>query len=321
MEEATSDDFLGMWALELDYASSNAGWLEVKQQEGYLDADMLWRSGSVFPVDFVFQVENNLILTRGSSLVRTRDADGNPLRVQHHIEWFDIQKDGPDRIVGQANFPARDGQGVETIAFTGVRIPGYGEAPDIEYLSFGEPLILFNGEDLSGWELHDKNRINGWKAVDGVLVNDPEQKEGRENIRYGNLRTTDTFEDFRLSLEVNVPEGSNSGIYLRGIYEIQVFDSYGKELDSHHMGGLYSRITPTVSAEKPAGEWQSFDIILCQRHVTVVLNGQKIIDNQPVMGVTGEAITSNEFVPGPLYLQGDHGKVSYRNIILTPIVN
>jgi hypothetical protein len=85
------------------------------------------------------------------------------------------------------------------------------------------------------------------------------------------------------------------------------------------MGGLYSRISPSESAEKPAGEWQQMDITLVDRHVTVILNGTKIIDNQPVKGITGGAITANEFVPGPIYLQGDHGKVSYRNIVLTPV--
>ena len=130
-----------------------------------------------------------------------------------------------------------------------------------------------------------------------------------------------TFEDFNLKLGVSIPEGNNSGIYLRGIYEVQVYDSYGKDLDSHHMGAVYSRITPEISAEKPAGDWQSFDITLCKRHITVILNGQIIIDNHPLLGVTGGALTADEFSPGPIYLQGDHGKVSYRNIVLTPIIN
>ena len=104
------------------------------------------------------------------------------------------------------------------------------------------------------------------------------------------------------------------------MYEIQVLDSYGKPLDSHNMGGLYSRVAPVVSAEKPAGEWQTMEMILCDRHVTVILNGTKIIDNQPAYGPTGGAIIADVFKPGPIYLQGDHGKVSYRNIVLTPII-
>jgi hypothetical protein len=146
------------------------------------------------------------------------------------------------------------------------------------------------------------------------------QEEGKPHISYGNLRTEREFEDFNLKLEANVPEKGNSGIYLRGIYEVQVMDSHGRGLDPHHMGGIYSRITPTQSAEKPAGEWQSMDITLLDRHVTVILNGKKIVDNQPLLGCTGGALWSDEFRPGPLYLQGDHTGVKYRNMTLRPIL-
>jgi hypothetical protein len=219
-----------------------------------------------------------------------------------------------------ANFPNSNGVGIETVSFSGLRIPPVGEAPKLKKSMFGDPIELFNGKDLENWELADQGVVSGWKAEDGVLVNNPEQKEGEEHIPYGNLRTKETFEDFNLSLEVNVPKGSNSGVYLRGIYEIQVMDSYGKDLDSHNMGALYSRITPSEAAEKPAGEWQKMDITLYQRHLTVKLNGKKIIDNRPVEGVTGGALTSDQFSPGPILLQGDHGRVSYRNMVLTPIL-
>jgi hypothetical protein len=86
------------------------------------------------------------------------------------------------------------------------------------------------------------------------------------------------------------------------------------------MGALYSRITPSVNAEKPAGQWQNFDITLVARHLTVVLNGVTIIANQPILGITGGAITSDEFKPGPLLLQGDHSNAEYRNFRLRPIV-
>lgn len=163
------------------------------------------------------------------------------------------------------------------------------------------------------------NQTNGFSAKNGVLVNDPVQPENGKHISYGNMRTKQEFEDFNLKLEVNVPEGNNSGVYLRGIYEIQVVDSYGKPLDSHNMGALYSRVTPSMAAEKPAGEWQSMDITLVDRHVTVILNGKKIIDNEPAWGPTGGAMSADVLAPGPIFLQGDHGKVSYRNIVLTPV--
>jgi hypothetical protein len=119
---------------------------------------------------------------------------------------------------------------------------------------------------------------------------------------------------------VNIPRRNNSGVYLRGIYEVQVSDTYGRGLDSHNMGGIYSRITPIVSAEKPAGQWQTMDITLLDRHVTVKLNGKTIIDNEPLLGCTGGALWSDQFKPGPIYLQGDHTAVSYKNIVLTPII-
>jgi len=320
-QESSVDQFLGSWALDLDYESSHAGWMEISQEEGYLDASVLWRWGSVYPVEFVFAAEGHLIITNSNQLIRKKDESGEPVRTQRQIFWFDLTKEGPDRISGKGFFPNADGIGLESVSFTGKRIPEYGSAPDLSQLKFGKEVKLFNGKDLTGWELLDPNAVNGWKVIDGVLVNDPVQKEGEAHIQYGNLRTTETFEDFNLKLEVNVPEGSNSGVYLRGIYEVQVMDSYGKPLDSHNMGALYSRIVPSVTAEKPAGEWQEMDIILCKRHLTVVLNGKKIIDNQPVKGVTGEAMTSDEFIPGPIYLQGNHGKVSYRNMVLTPILD
>jgi hypothetical protein len=85
------------------------------------------------------------------------------------------------------------------------------------------------------------------------------------------------------------------------------------------MGAVYSRITPTISAEKPPGTWQTLDITLLDRHVTVILNGKTIIDNQPLLGCTGGALWSDEFRRGPIYLQGDHSAVKYRNIVLTPL--
>ena len=180
---------------------------------------------------------------------------------------------------------------------------------------------LFNGRDLAGWRVKEPNLRNAWSVEDGSLVNrPPPHAPGTPAVRTANLRSEREFEDFNLKLEVNVPKGSNSGVYLRGIYEIQVMDSFGRPLDSHNMGALYSRITPAVAAEKPAGEWQTLDVTLVDRHLTVLLNGRVIIDNQPVLGCTGGAMWSDESRPGPLYLQGDHGAVSYRNLQLRPVV-
>ena len=316
-QEDSAEPFLGIWALNLDYENNKAGWLELSQEEGYLDAHLLWRGGSVEPVEYALIAGDQLLLVRGRDMTKKKE-DGTKRKL-HPVYWFEISKSGNDHIEGVANFPNKDGIGVETVSFSGKRIPPEGEAPKLKKSMFGESIELFNGEDLDNWVLADKGVVSGWKAEGGLMVNNPVQKEGEEHISYGNLRTKDTYEDFNLKLEVNVPKGSNSGVYLRGIYEVQVMDSYGKDLDPHNMGALYSRITPSEAAEKPAGEWQKMDITLYKRHLTVKLNGKKIIDNQPVKGVTGGALTSDQFSPGPILLQGDHGKVSYRNVVLAPI--
>ena len=160
---------------------------------------------------------------------------------------------------------------------------------------------------------------NGWSMKDGVLSNRVRGPNGKRR-HCTNLQTVKEFTDFNLKTEVRMLPRGNSGIYLRGIYEIQMADTYRRRPDSHNMGALYSRIRPLVAAEKPANTWQSIDITLVDRHLTVILNGKLIIDNQPVLGCTGGALTSDEFKPGPLYLQGDHSDVDYRNMVLTPIL-
>jgi hypothetical protein len=252
--------------------------------------------------------------------VRKRDEDNEPVKAQTVTSWMEIVKEG-DKISGILLSPRGNGLSVDTTSFSGVKLPQVPQAPDLKSLKFGDPVQLFNGKDLTGWRLINEKQVNGFKVVDGVLVTDPVQKEGEPHVSYGNLRTDKEFEDFNLKLEVNIPAGSNSGVYLRGMYEIQVVDSYKKDLDPHNMGAVYSRITPSTAAEKPAGEWQTLDITLCQRHATVILNGVKIIDNQPIYGPTGGAVQSDVFAAGPIYLQGDHGTVSFRNIVLTPVLN
>jgi len=309
------EPFLGRWAL---FLPGGAGWLEVRQEKGYLDGDILWYGGSVSPVSSIVTKNDTLIITRSRNIIRKRDADGKPVRTQTLTTWIEcVVLNG--ELTGKVFIPNRTGQ-FSVTEFTGRRIPPLPPAPDLSRIKYSEPVILFNGKDLTGWTLTNTNQTNGFKVENGVLANDPVQEAGKPRIRYGNLRTVDEFEDFNITIEVNIPRGSNSGIYLRGIYEVQVLDSDKKSLDSHNMGAIYSRITPSLSAEKPAGEWQSLDITLCERHVTVILNGKMIIDNQPLLGVTGGALTADEFLPGPIYLQGDHGKVSYQNFVLRPIL-
>jgi len=306
--------FLGMWTLDVE--GGNVGWLHVHEDNGYLDASVMWVGGSVLPAGHVYLADDNtLVVTRvyEKKLPDTKDR-------KHYLSYilrFTMVK---EEIIGHYQGPNWDGQGEVSQACIGKRLPPIGPAPDISQIKYGKEIKLFNGQDLTGWSIIYSGHENGFKAVDGELRNIPDQVEGEDHIYYGNLRTDQEFEDFNLRLEVKVPEGDNSGIYLKGMYEVQVYDSYGKELDSHHMGALYSRITPTVSAERPANTWQTVDITLLDRHVTIKLNGQTIINNQPVLGPTGGAIISDVFAPGPIYLQGDHGYVAYRNIVIKPII-
>lgn len=308
--------FLGMWGVEIE--GGGIGWLNVYENEGFLDGELLWIGGSVLPVSDIYLVdENTLVVTRTNEQVLKKGDEGTG---RTHIQTWTLRitRTG-DEISGTMTGPSWEGTGEMVSQFTGKRMPAAGPAPDLSAVEYGKSIKLFNGKDLSGWRPVDPKRANGFKVVDGTLQNDPVQPEDGEHMSYGNLRTEQAFGDFNLKLEVNVPKDNNSGVYLRGLYEIQVVDSYGLPLDSHNMGAVYSRITPGEAAEKPAGEWQTLDITLVDRHVTVIFNGKKIIDNQPVDGPTGGALSSDVFAPGPIYLQGDHGSVAYRNIVLTPV--
>jgi hypothetical protein len=314
--QAGPEDVLGRWALNLPHG---AGWLEVLQQPGYLDANILWYGGSVVPVSNVYLDGETLLVEQGMAAEHPPVQAEGPPRVLNRIRRIRLQPQGEEGDLRcTASTPRFDGRGVEQVSFTATRIPPLPAAPDLSGLRWGEPVPLFNGTDLTGWQVVSPGAGNGWTARAGVLANNP-AAIGKEHT--SNLRTVETFEDFRLTLDVNVPAGSNSGVYLRGIYEVQISDSYGRDVNPHHMGAIYSRITPAVAAEKPAGEWQTLDITLCRRHVTVVLNGQTLIDNQPLYGVTGGAMWADESRPGPILLQGDHGAVSYRNMMLHPILD
>ena len=311
----TPSPFVGSWALTIP--GGGAGWLGVTEDQGKLKGSILWGGGSVVPVDDVKLEGETLVVTR---LFRgeQKTAAGKTVKTTT-TETITATLDGDQlRLTTVKKRP--DGAETGKASFTGKRIPPLPPAPDLSKIKFGEPITLFNGRDAEGWRLIDPRATSAWSVKDGVLTNDPVQEKGKPRKHYGNLRTDREFEDFNLTLETNVPPGGNSGIYLRGIYEVQVADTFGRPVDSHNMGGIYSRIAPSQAVEKPAGQWQTFDITLVDRHVTVILNGTKIIDNQPLLGCTGGALWSDQFRPGPIYLQGDHTGVSYRNIVLRPVV-
>jgi hypothetical protein len=312
---AADNPFLGEWALTIPGGA--AGWLGVQERDGHLEGGMLWGWGSVEPVASVKLDDGKLVVTR-NHVVQRKDADGKKTKVT--LTETIIGTVQGDEIKLTSSKPRENGQGDEVMEFGGHRQPPMPPAPDLTRIKFGKSERLFNGKDLSGWRLTDPNAVNGWSVKDGLLVNNPIQEEGKHKT-FGNLRTDQEFEDFNLKVEVRVSKGQNSGVYIRGIYECQVADTYGKPLNPHNMGAIYSRIKPTASAEKPPGEWQRMDITFVDRHATVVLNGQRIIDNQPVLGCTGGALWSDVTRPGPIYLQGDHTGIEYRSLVLQPVIH
>jgi hypothetical protein len=175
---------------------------------------------------------------------------------------------------------------------------------------WGKPITLFNGKDFTGWRFSDPAHAKSWTIESGTLVSNG---HGAEII------TTAKFQDFRLHLEFECGPKSNSGVYLRGRYEVQVETDSADEPPSHHTGGVYGFLDPTPEQPRRPGVWQTFDITLLGRTVTIVQNGKTIIDHKEIPGITGGALDSHEGLPGPLYLQGsEEGRVAFRNIVLTP---
>jgi hypothetical protein len=168
---------------------------------------------------------------------------------------------------------------------------------------------LFNGRDLTGWKLRNPDGPNGWKVTDGVYVNTPPSTD---------LVTEQSFYDFDLHVEFRPAVNTNSGLYLRDIYEVQIFDSHGKPMSESMCGALYRRVAPALNACKPAGEWQTFEITFVGRRLTVVHNGQKLHDAIDVGPLGTGAAGKRADAPGPLRLQGDHQEVSFRNIRIRP---
>jgi hypothetical protein len=188
-------------------------------------------------------------------------------------------------------------------------------APELKRKSppkWGQPVILFNGKDLTGWTPRNQSKEASWRAEDGTLV-----KEGNGP----DLVSTSKFEDFKLHIEFNCGVNANSGVFLRGRYEVQVETESAAEPNSHHTGGVYGFLDPTPEQPRKPNVWQTFDITLVGRNVTVVQNGITVIDNKEIPGITGGALDSHEGLPGPIYLQAsEKGRVAYRNIVLTPAI-
>lgn len=170
---------------------------------------------------------------------------------------------------------------------------------------------LFGGQDLKGWTNARPGQTINWVVEDGAMTNTPKDKD---------IATTEQFKDFDLKIEYKTVAKGNSGVYLRGRIELQVLDSFGKtDISTGDDGGIYGQHAPLVNASKPTGEWNILEATIVGDVLTAKLNGKLIHDKVKITEVTGGALPGGVTDPGPLMLQGDHGKVWFRNIQIKPI--
>ncbi|HEY2018888.1 MAG TPA: DUF1080 domain-containing protein [Bryobacteraceae bacterium] len=226
-------------------------------------------------------------------------AGRGPTPAQHidyEIRYVNGKLDG--RMIGGKN-----------LTFTGERAPTIDEHDDGTWVK-GTPIVLFNGKDLTGWTGIRTENADGWTVENGILTSRGHADDLVTKAKYWN---------FELHAEYALEERSNSGIGLRGRYEVQIASDYGRPPNMHGTGALYTRILPAVNAGKPPGEWQTYDIRLVGMEVTAVLNGVKLYEKGVIDGLTGIAYDPYEGKPGSLELQGDHGAVRFRNLVLTPL--
>jgi hypothetical protein len=265
----------------------------VKEEDGKLTGSFLNQRGSVLPLPEI-------------------KIEGNELIFSPKMPREDIPKSIHRAKVEEGRLLGMMTASDEEIAWIGVRPPQWGDFNANKKYKMGAQVPLFDGKTMEKWGVQHEDRPSGWTVVDGVMTNEP---------KANNLVTPHRFGDFKIYCEYKLEEKSNSGIYLRGRYELQVLDDAGKPPDIHGHMALYSRVKPAVNASLPAGQWQTMEATIVGNRLTVVLNGKKVHDNIVIDGITGGALDSNEGELGPIMIQGDHGKVSFRKVVVTPILN
>jgi 3-keto-disaccharide hydrolase len=287
---AQGNPFLGKWDITgTGQNSDHVYWLEVKMEGDKLVGYFLNRGGSVTKLPQIALENGELVFS----------PSANSGRAVHRAKVQD------GKLLGTLT------SGEQQIAWIGVRPPKWGAYNANGKHKFGTPVVLFDGKTLDNWGVQVKDRPSGWSIVDGAMTNSPHAN---------NLVSKHRFEDFKIQCEYKVENNSNSGIYLRGRYELQVLDDAGKPTESHGHMSLYSRVAPLVNASLPPGQWQTMEATIVGNKVTVFLNGKKVQDNITIDGITGGALDSNEGEPGPIMIQGDHEKITYRKVVVTPIL-
>ena len=290
--------FLGRWDMTVTPATGKpyAQWIELTDNAGTIEGKIQPRGGAWHPIHGAHMDGNKLVV------------DVEPAGRGPAVEWVLTSPDA-GKLSGVEKHGDADGP-----ALAGVKAPLL-DRPMPKHWT--KPRPLFDGKDLNGWEPIGSVDNNKWVARDGMLVNDNPEVPGQRMKPAANIKTTEKFQDFKLHIEVNCPEGGNSGIYMRGRYELQVGTEGGKQ-PSHEMGAIYSWEPPPAGSELGLGKWTSYDVTFVGRHITVYRDGKLYHDNFEIPGPTGGALDSNEAEPGPFYLQGDHhGVIMYRNITIS----
>lgn len=303
--ESIPEDLIGDWSLYL--SSGEAGWISIEEVNDEHTVCMAVDTGSTRPHKEV-KVEDGHVKFR---LRTTRDGRGGPILLTDDVDfWFN-----GETLQGHVHRIHANGK-ESWDYFKGKKLPPMPPAPDLAKVKFGEAIQLFNGKDLSGWKLRRPWKKNGWSVKDGLMVNETPKTDFSATGAYSNLMTEEVFDDFKLHIEFQIGSDRNSGVYLRGMYEAQVVDRESRMQGLQGVGAIFGRVAPSENAGYEGGKWQTYVLTLVDRHLTVVLNGVKVINNQPVQLPTGGAMHTDPTEPGPIYLQGDHTSVKYRNIVL-----
>jgi hypothetical protein len=265
-----------------------SGGIRIDKTGDALSGSLVWRSGSYAPVKSVEVKDGVLRIVRGE--------------VAGKQDIWEARLEG-GRLKGQVTY--LDGK---VQHFEGRKAPPLVARTPVDW---GKPVTLFDGKTLTGWRLRDPKAKNGWAVVDGELA----VVEPKGNA---DLVTNRTFQDMKLHLEFNVDAKSNSGVFLRGRYEVQILDNPDAKmaLDTHGCGAIYSRLAPSVDASKPAGEWQSLDIEFVGRQVTVTLNGHVIVDANldKVKPIDGHDHPGLKNEKGRLGFLGHGDQLQFRNV-------
>jgi hypothetical protein len=287
----SASPFVGRWDLNLkDAAHEYPSWIQIDLKDGKFTALFTGRWGNARPLPKIDINANHL------TFVSPKEEEDSKVDVV-----FQGDLSG-EHISGTLNGP--DGT---TWSWTGVKAPPLDKQDSSP--RWGKPVQLFNGRDLTGWH-QSKAGPPDWSVKDGNLI---KPGNGPEIISDGK------FQNFKLHVEFNCGNDANSGIYLRGRYEVQIETESQGEPPTHHTGGVYGFLAPTPELPRRPDVWQSFDITLIGRDLSVVQNGQTVIDHREIPGITGGALDSHEAEPGPIYLQGsEKGQVLFRNITITP---